>query len=153
VYAVPLALTAVAAALAWALAALAKKLQAQATESKLAAVGARLALLADAVVRDVEATLKPELRAAVADGVLTQEELKKLKQAAFNRLKIILTERGMTEAAAVLAVAAPGLSFVLGGYIERAVAGLRQEKAVDAAALVRQVTAAGVGPTLPLVTK
>jgi hypothetical protein len=79
--------------------------------------------------------------------------LKKLKQAAFNRLKIILTERGMTEAAAVLAVAAPGLSFVLGGYIERAVAGLRQEKAVDAAALVRQVTAAGVGPTLPLVTK
>ena len=86
VTATPVLATALAGLVAAALVALTRKLQAQAGESKLAELLSRVSVLAEAVVRDVEVTLRPELVAAAADGVLTQVEWQRLKTAAVQRL-------------------------------------------------------------------
>lgn len=106
--------------LAWALASWRKKLLSQSGESRLAQVGARLLLVAEGIVRDLEVTLKPELKAATADGVLTPTELARLKNEALKRLKESLGEHGMAELRDVLQVSAGSLGVFLSGIIEKA---------------------------------
>lgn len=61
---------------------LAKYLHEKGSTSKVARVGAVLSDAARAAVLDVETNLKPKLDSALADGVLTDDEKKMLKDAA-----------------------------------------------------------------------
>ncbi len=71
-------------------------LKAKAEGSRLAAVGVRVETVIAAVVADLEATLKPELAEATADGVLTDEEIAKLRIHALERVKKTLGEKGLS---------------------------------------------------------
>lgn len=62
-------------------------LRSKAAESKAARVGIVLNEAAIAAVHELDATLKPQLQAALADGVLTDEEKAKLKRTAVELLK------------------------------------------------------------------
>jgi hypothetical protein len=72
-------ITALAGLVAAALVALTRRLSAQAGESTLSQVAARASMVAEAVVRDLEVMLRPQLVAATADGDLTPAEWAKLK--------------------------------------------------------------------------
>lgn len=138
---VPVVATALAGLIAAALVALTKKLQAQAGESKLAQVGARASMLAEAVVRDIEVTLKPKLEQAVSDGVLTSAELKQLKDEALAELKRSLGERGLAELQQVLHLTAGSVGTFLSGLIEAA---LDRMKASRAPATADEVVSAAL---------
>jgi hypothetical protein len=98
--------------------------RARAKESKLAAVGAQVAMLADLVVADIEATLRPKLALAAEDGQLTSAEAAELKQVAMDRLKQLLAEKGLASVKGVFGILAPQVELFLSGAIERAVARL-----------------------------
>ncbi|WP_434346675.1 hypothetical protein ACN6A1_35695 [Myxococcus virescens] len=117
---VPVLATALTALLAAALTALPRKLSVQAEESKLALVGHRATVLAEGIVRAIEVTMKPELEAAAADGVLPQAELQHLKATALERLKTSLGERGLAELQEVPKLSVGGLGAFLSGLIEAA---------------------------------
>ncbi|QSQ19306.1 hypothetical protein JY651_28670 [Pyxidicoccus parkwayensis] len=129
VTATPVVATALAGLVAAALLALTRKLQAQAGESKLAQVGARASMVAEAIVRDVEVTLKPKLEAAASDGVLTPDELKKLKDEALAELKRSLGERGLAELQDVLKLTAGSVGTFLSGLIEAALDRMKASRA------------------------
>lgn len=129
----------------WALAAWRSKQDAQAGQSKVAAVLSRVLTLAEAVVQDLEATLKPEMKAAAADGRLTREELAKLKSLALDRLKESLGQHGLEELRQVLALAAPSLGTILSGLVETALDRVKAGKAV-AKAQVPAPVAVHLGP-------
>lgn len=135
----PFVLVGLVAALVWALTAWRKKLEVQAGDSRLAQVGARLLLLAETIVRDLEVTLKPSLKEKTADGVLTPAEMKQLKDEALKQLKDSLGEHGMAELRAILQVSAGSLGVILSGIIE---------KALD----LMKVTKAAAKPVTPVVT-
>ncbi len=67
--------------------ALAAYLRSKSAESKAAKVGLLVSEAANAAVHELDATLRPQLEAALADGVLTDEEKAKLKAAAIELLK------------------------------------------------------------------
>lgn len=69
------------------LVALAAYLRSKSTESKAAKVGFVVTEAAHAAVLELDATLKPQLQAALADGVLTDAEKAQLKAAAVELLK------------------------------------------------------------------
>ncbi|QQR48532.1 hypothetical protein JKA73_11015 [Myxococcus xanthus] len=148
--------TALAALLAAELTGLTNKLQAQAEdsklkgeESKLAAVGHRAAALAEGIVRDIEVTLKPELEAAAADGVLTQAELQQLKATALDRLKTSLGERGLAELQAVLKLFAGSVGAHLSGLIEAALDRMKASRGGPVVALgPLELGASGVNAVL-----
>lgn len=149
VHVVPIVATALAALLVAGLTGLTQKLQAQAEESKLAAVGHRAAALAEGIVRDIEVTMKPELEAAAADGVLTQAELQHLKATALERLKTSLGERGLAELQAVLKLSAGSLGTYLSGLIEAALDRMKASRGGPVVALgPLELGASGVNAVL-----
>lgn len=141
----PFVLAGLVGVLVWALGAWRKKLQVQAGESRLAQVGARLLLVAEGIVRDLEVTLKPKLKEASADGVLSREELASIKAEALKQLRDSLGEHGMAELRAVLQVTAGGLGPFLSGIIEKA---LDLMKVTKAAAKRGAAPAVTVGTTV-----
>lgn len=119
----------------WALAKLVTFLDAKAKESKAALVAAKLTGAAQSVVADLNATLRPQLEAALADGVLTDTEKKHLKEAALTTLKTKLPPALMASA-----------SSIFGGFLDTYLSG-----AVERAVLDQKATAAvgRVGPPTP----
>ncbi len=119
----------------WALAKLVTFLDAKAKESKAALVAAKLTGAAQSVVADLNATLRPQLEAALADGVLTDVEKKQLKEAALTTLKTKLPPTLMASA-----------SSIFGGFLDTYLSG-----AVERAVLDQKATAAvgRVGPPTP----
>lgn len=115
--------------LVFALKKLTEYLAAKSHESKAAAVGAKLTGAAASVVAEINATLRPELEAALADGKLTDEEKAKLKTAALQMLKTKLPAELMQAAGGIFG---GFLDTYLGGLIERE---LLQQKAVAAQAV------------------
>ncbi|NBD09253.1 hypothetical protein [Corallococcus silvisoli] len=157
VSAVPIIATALATLIAAALLALTKKLNAQAGDSKLAQVGARVSMLAESTVRELEVTLRPKLEAAAADGVLTAEELAMLKATALAQLKASLGEHGLKELQAVLGLTAGSIGTFLGGLIEAAVDRMKAGKATPTATIAEEVVSAAqalgaIGSTAALAT-
>lgn len=130
VHALPLVLTALMGLIAAALVALTKKLNAEASHSKLATLGLRVTSLVDAVVRDVEATVRPLIVAAGADGNLTADEGKAIKDAALRRVKSSLGEHGLKE----LSAAFGDVGHFLSGLIEASVTRMRTEEAMKSQA-------------------
>ncbi|CAM4465564.1 hypothetical protein [Corallococcus exiguus] len=142
VTAVPIVAAALATLISAALYALTKKLNAQAGDSKLAQVGARVSMLAESTVRELEVTMRPKLEAAAADGVLTAEELAKIKTEALTQLKASLGEHGLKELQAVLGLTAGSIGTFLGGLIEAAVDRMKAGKATPSTTIAEEVVSA-----------
>lgn len=126
-YVVAPALPVLGALLVWALKKLVDYLGAKSAESKGALVGLKLATAAQSVVADLNSTLRPQLEAALADGVLTDAEKKQLKDAALTALKTKLPAELMGAASGIFGAF---LDTHLSGLVEQAVS---QQKAVAAA--------------------
>lgn len=99
--------------------------------------------LAHSTIAEVDATLRPELEAAMADGVLTDEEKAKLKDSALTLLK-----KQLPAATEKILKSAFGSSIEtwLAGWVERALSAKRAEEAksagVDAASKIDSIAAA-----------
>lgn len=122
VNAVPMAIT-------WALLALvafffmvSRKVATDGKASKVMLVVGRFAHFAGIVVQELNAQMKPALRAAVGDGKLTSAEVAALRGEALSRLKALAGEHGLKELQDTLKLSAPVLDRYLTGLIEAKVA-------------------------------
>lgn len=152
--AMPYIIAAVGAAAVWALAALGRKLSVDAGASKGKFVLFRLAVVTEAVVADLNVTMKPLLVKALEDGKISPEEAKTLRDAAIERVKATLGDKGMKELQAVLGATGGSLGEIIGGIIEKAVDSLKAGKAlakpVAVVAAPQALTAGAVGSTAAL---
>lgn len=98
---------------------LAAYLRSKQTESKAARIGLVVTEAARAAVLELDATIKPKLKAYLADGVLSEEEKVELKKSALDLLKTKLPGGLLKGAADVFGAAF--LDTYLGGKIEQAV--------------------------------
>lgn len=129
-YLVPVLFTGLATVLGLVFVKLAALLDAKKGESKIAAIGAKALHLAEVSVKDLEATLKPKLKEACADGVLTAAEFQLLREAGIGRLKVLLGEAGIKELGDVLGIVGEmALHAYLGGVVEKQVADIKSEVA------------------------
>ena len=112
------ALAALGGLLAWALTALANYLREKAKESKALGVVAVLTEAVRSMVAQLNATLRPQLEAALADGVLTDAEKTKLKETAIETVKKSLPAATLNTAKSIFG---DFLDPFLGGLVERAV--------------------------------
>lgn len=110
--------------LLWLLRLLVQWLTPKAAASKMAKVALQVEHLAEIVVTDLEATMRPLIASAAGDGVLTPDEGAKLKQAAMARLLSLLQENGVAEIKEAFGLFAPQVDIYLSGAIEKAVAAL-----------------------------
>jgi hypothetical protein len=103
-------------------------------EELKAAIG-RLGDASVKAVRDVSATVLPELKKDAADGKITKEEGAQLKDAAVEKVKALLGEVTVTKTAAVLGYTTPEqIAERLKIEIENALAKTKLEKVAVAAA-------------------
>lgn len=116
-YIAPPLLTAIGGLLAWLLGLAVSYLKTKTETSKLAHVGLFLTEAARNVVAEVEATLVPMAKEAMADGKLTPEEGAKIKAAALELLKTKLPPALLLQAKGAFG---PLLDTILGGLLERA---------------------------------
>lgn len=105
-------------------------LSAKAAESSAARVGLVLTESAQSAVAVVDRELKPKLKAALADGVLTDTEKAELQQEALRILRANVAPQLLEQAKAHFG---PLLEGYLKGLIERAVTHRRAEEAGAAA--------------------
>ncbi len=117
-YVVPALITVLGPLAIWALGQLAAFLRAKSGESKVFGVLSVVTEAANSTVAELNATLKPQLQAALADGVLTDAEKKQLKEAALQVLKTKLPAATLASASSMFG---PMLDTWLGGLVERAV--------------------------------
>ncbi len=120
-YVAPLLVTGLFGLITFALKMLADKWAAEGKSNKLIAVGAKVAHFAELVVADLDANLKPQLQSALADGVITPEEQKALRDLALARMKLLLAKEGMAELTGVLGIATSQVDSYILGAIEKAV--------------------------------
>lgn len=114
--------------LVWALKKLVDYLNEKGKESAAARIGAKLTGAAASAVAEINATLRPKLEAALADGVLTDKEKAELKEAALQLLKTKLPGELLQAAGGIFG---GFLDTYLGGLIERQVL---EQKAMAAVA-------------------
>lgn len=124
-YVVPILVSLVVSGVLWLLFQGGKLLAVRAKESKFFAVAAQVAHLAEIVVAEVDAVVRPKLVAALADGKVTQAEAEELKKVALAKLKELLAQRGMKELKGVIGIFMPSVDTYLSGAIEKAVASKR----------------------------
>ena len=147
-YILPELLTGLSALLGLALHRLGAKLAADAATSKIAAVGSKLELFVESVVTDLEATVKPRLLEAAADGEISIEEGIALKALCIERVKVLLSEKGLSELTAVLGVAGPAIDSLLSGLIEKMLNSVQHATAIkDAAVAAGAAAGAAATPT------
>lgn len=79
-------------------------------------LSSRVTHITEVVVRDLQETMAKALREATADGSISEEEGKKLKELALLRVRLILGTEGLNDLNAFLGEA--GLDTYLGGLIE-----------------------------------
>jgi len=130
-YVVPALITVLGPLVIWALSQLAAFLKAKSAESKVLGVLSVVTEAANSVVAELNATLKPQLQAALADGVLTQAEKDQLKKAALDVLKTKLPAATLASAQGLFG---PMLDTWLGGLVERAVVDQKPVKTLEQAA-------------------
>ncbi len=104
-------------------------LHAKEKESMGARVASVLVGAAHSVVAELDVTLKPQLQAALADGVLTDTEKARLKVAALEALKTQLPPALLGQASTIFG---PLLDQYLGGLVERAVTDRQATEAIGA---------------------
>ena len=128
-----------------ALAALSKKLLSQDKATVIGTVMGKVAEFASLVVADLEATLKPQIAGATKDGQLSVAEVTQLRNAALERLKTMLGQKGLEQLGRA-GIAPPAVDAALHGVIEREVAKLSALKHAATAAVTTVVSA---GPLTP----
>ena len=133
-YVVPALVTVLGPLVIWALGQFAAFLRAKASESKVFGVLSVVTEAANSVVAELNVTLKPQLQAALADGVLTDVEKKQLKEAALQVLKTKLPAATLASAQGLFG---PMLDTWLGGLVERAVQEQKPRTLEEAAAILR----------------
>lgn len=101
-YAVPLLLTGAGTGLTWLAAAVAKSYGAQAAHTLTQTALYKVEALALMVVTELEQTLRPTIQAAAADGKITPEEAKSIKDAAVDKLRSYLGADGLKKVAQVV---------------------------------------------------
>ena len=132
-YVVPALITVLGPLAIYALQQLAAFLKAKGSESKVLGVLSVVTEAAHSVVAELNATLKPQLQAALADGVLTDDEKRQLKKAALDILKHKLPAATLASAQGMFG---PMLDTWLGGLVERAVVEQKPVKTLEEAAAV-----------------
>jgi hypothetical protein len=130
-YVVPALVTVLGPLAIYALQQLAVFLRAKGSESKVLGVLSVVTEAAHSVVAELNVTLKPQLQAALADGVLTDAEKKQLKEAALTVLKTKLPAATLASAQGLFG---PMLDTWLGGLVERAVTEQKPVKTLEEAA-------------------
>jgi hypothetical protein len=108
-------------------------LAALAEKSKVAAVALKVEHFAETVVADLDATMRPEVALALADGILDDLEKAKLRATALERMKVLLGTAGLAQVAGVLGIGAAAVEAYLSGVLEKKV---DQKNNAAAAALV-----------------
>lgn len=132
-YVVPALITVLGPLIIYAGAQLAAFLKSKSSESKVFGVLSVVTEAANSTVAELNATLKPQLQAALADGVLTDLEKKQLKDAALLVLKTKLPAATLASAQGLFG---PMLDTWLGGLVERAVVEQKPVKTLEEAAAV-----------------
>jgi len=108
-------------------------LRSKSKESKVASITAVFAESAHSIVAELEVTLVPQAKAALADGVLTPEEGAKIKQQALDTLKTKLPPSLLASASGLFG---PFLDTWLKGLIERSVSAQKPVTTLEEAAAV-----------------
>ncbi len=116
-YVLPPLATALGAAAVWAIAKLATWLHSKEQGSKLAQLGAVVVDMSQSIVAELNVTLRPQLAAALADGVLTDVEKAQLKTTAVGILK---TKLPVGLQALARQFFGDAVDTWLGGHVERA---------------------------------
>ena len=130
------------AALTWAAAKLAQLIRAKVKSEYLRGALVRLDDAVFTAVKDLQQSVVEEIKAASADGKITDEEKKRIKEKALASVKSHLGTKGLSELATVLGLEGGAIEGFLSSKVEAAVHDLR-----------RATTANGVetgGARLPL---
>jgi hypothetical protein len=125
VYLVAGGFAALCAAGTWALVWVQKKLKAETTVSLKTSIAAEVAHFVELVVRDLEVTLKPKLKLAVGDGVLTTEEVRQLRTEALDRVKFLLATSGLEQLKLAFGFGAEQATSYILGQVEKKVAEMK----------------------------
>ena len=114
------------AALTWAAAKLAQLIRAKVQNEYLKGVLVRLDDAVFTAVKDLQQTVVEQIKAASADGKITDEEKKQIKDKALAAVKSHLGTKGLAEAASVLGLGGGALEGLLSSKVESAVHDLRR---------------------------
>jgi hypothetical protein len=109
------------AALAWAGVKIATWINAKTKNEYLKGVLLRLNDAVLAAVRETEQTVVTQLKAAAADGKLTDDEKRDVKRAAFESVKAHFGSKGVAEVGQVLGLSEDALEKMIGARLEAAV--------------------------------
>jgi hypothetical protein len=114
------------AALTWAAAKLAQLIRAKVQNEYLKGVLVRLDDAVFTAVKDMQQTVVEQIKAASADGKITDDEKKQIKDKALAAVKSHLGTKGLAEAAAILGLGGSALEGLLSSKVEAAVHDLRR---------------------------
>ncbi len=114
------------AALTWAAAKLAQLIRAKVQNEYLKGVLVRLDDAVFTAVKDMQQTVVEQIKAASADGKITDDEKKQIKEKALAAVKSHLGTKGLAEAAAILGLGGSALEGLLSSKVEAAVHDLRR---------------------------
>jgi hypothetical protein len=131
------------AALTWAAAKLAQLIRAKVKSEYLRGALVRLDDAVFTAVKDLQQSVVEEIKAASADGKITEDEKKRIKEKALASVKSHLGTKGLSELATVLGLDGGAIEGFLSSKVEAAVHDLRRASAVNGAPAMG-------GPNLPL---
>ena len=114
------------AALTWAAAKLAQLIRAKVQNEYLKGVLVRVDDAVFTAVKDLQQTVVEQIKAASADGKITDDEKKQIKEKALGAIRSHLGTKGLTEAANVLGLGGGALEGLLSSKVEAAVHDLRR---------------------------
>ena len=114
------------AALTWAAAKLAQLIRAKVQNEYLKGVLVRVDDAVFTAVKDLQQTVVEQIKAASADGKITDDEKKQIKDKALAAVKSHLGTKGLAEAASVLGLGGGALEGLLSSKVESAVHDLRR---------------------------
>jgi len=114
------------AALTWAAAKLAQLIRAKVRSEYLRQVLVRLDEAVYTAVKDLQQSVVEEIKAASADGKITDEEKKRIKERALASVRSHLGAKGLSEVGTILGLDAGALDGFLSSKVEAAVHDLRR---------------------------
>lgn len=117
---VPVVFTSLAALIAFGGKKLIALIDAKTKNAAIAGILSRLTSAVQTTMLDINGTLKAAVSEAAADGVITPEEKRRIKEAALQRVKTHLGVKGLAEIVSVLGVAPASVDTVIGSHLEAA---------------------------------
>ena len=114
------------AALTWAAAKLAQLIRAKVQNEYLKGVLVRVDDAVFTAVKDLQQTVVEQIKVASADGKITDDEKKQIKEKALGAIRSHLGTKGLAEAANVLGLGGGALEGLLSSKVEAAVHDLRR---------------------------